>query len=109
MKTSVPHANTGAKADSRTESSKLRVILPTQGGAEDVLQGIVALEEISVTGVFVETDIFRPRGSATLKPQDGSLGKRYRLPLKADKDELRRRLRRRKNHCASDWTPQAEI
>lgn len=49
------------------------------------------------------------RGTATPKPQDGSLGKRYRLPLKADKDELRRRLRSRQNQCASDWTPQAEI
>lgn len=49
------------------------------------------------------------RGTARPKPQDGSLGKRYRLPIKADKDELRRRLRRRQNQCASDWTPQAEI
>lgn len=62
MKTTASHASTGAKSDSRIESSKLRVILLTHGGAEDVLQGLVALEKISVTGVFVEKDIFRPRG-----------------------------------------------
>lgn len=35
-------------------------------------------------------------GSATPRPQDTSLGKRYRLPLKKEKDELRRRLRERR-------------
>ncbi len=50
------------------------------------------------------------RGTATPKPQDRSLGKRYRLPIKADKDELRRRLQHRRRQCASDWTrSQAEI
>jgi folate-dependent phosphoribosylglycinamide formyltransferase PurN len=34
-------------------------------------------------------------GSARPKAQDTSLGKRYRLPTKREKDELRRRLRRR--------------
>jgi methionyl-tRNA formyltransferase len=34
-------------------------------------------------------------GNAQPKPQDANLGTRYRLPLKAEKDELRRRLKRR--------------
>lgn len=34
-------------------------------------------------------------GSAQPRPQDISLGKRYRLPIKSEKDELRRRLRLR--------------
>jgi folate-dependent phosphoribosylglycinamide formyltransferase PurN len=36
-------------------------------------------------------------GSAQPRPQDVSLGKRYRLPIKSEKDELRRRLRLRLN------------
>jgi methionyl-tRNA formyltransferase len=35
-------------------------------------------------------------GTATTRPQDVSLGKRYRLPIKREKDELRRRLRARR-------------
>lgn len=35
-------------------------------------------------------------GSASPKPQDALLGKRYRLPTKVEKDELRRRLRQRR-------------
>jgi folate-dependent phosphoribosylglycinamide formyltransferase PurN len=34
-------------------------------------------------------------GRANLRPQNVELGKRYRLPLKKEKDELRRRLRQR--------------
>ena len=34
-------------------------------------------------------------GSVPRKPQDTSLGKRYRLPVKKEKDEMRRRLRQR--------------
>lgn len=39
----------------------LRVMLLTHGGAEQVLQGLIALEEIEVVGVFIETEISRPR------------------------------------------------
>jgi methionyl-tRNA formyltransferase len=35
-------------------------------------------------------------GSAQPRPQDTSLGTRYRLPTKREKDELRRRLRERR-------------
>jgi folate-dependent phosphoribosylglycinamide formyltransferase PurN len=35
-------------------------------------------------------------GTAKLQPQDISLGKRYRLPVKKEKDELKRRLRERR-------------
>lgn len=35
-------------------------------------------------------------GTASPRPQDTSLGKRYRLPVKKEKDELRRRLRKRR-------------
>jgi methionyl-tRNA formyltransferase len=35
-------------------------------------------------------------GTAEARPQDTSLGKRYRLPTKREKDELRRRLRARR-------------
>ena len=35
-------------------------------------------------------------GTASPRPQDTSLGKRYRLPVKKEKDELRRRLRERR-------------
>jgi folate-dependent phosphoribosylglycinamide formyltransferase PurN len=62
MKTTAPHASTKVESDSKIGSSKLRVILLTHWGAEDVLQGLIALKEISVAGVFVETDILRPRG-----------------------------------------------
>lgn len=40
-------------------------------------------------------------GTAKTKPQDTSLGKRYRLPTKREKDELRRRLRRRRRERLS--------
>ena len=36
-------------------------------------------------------------GEAQRKPQDISLGTRYRLPVKKEKDEMRRRLRQRMN------------
>ena len=39
-------------------------------------------------------------GSASLRPQDTSLGKRYRLPIKKEKDELKRRLRQRRRTSA---------
>jgi folate-dependent phosphoribosylglycinamide formyltransferase PurN len=35
-------------------------------------------------------------GTASPRPQETSLGKRYRLPVKKEKDELRRRLRERR-------------
>jgi folate-dependent phosphoribosylglycinamide formyltransferase PurN len=35
-------------------------------------------------------------GTAVRQPQDTSLGKRYRMPIKSEKDELRRRLRARR-------------
>lgn len=35
-------------------------------------------------------------GTCVTRPQDTSLGKRYRLPVKKEKDELRRRLSRRR-------------
>jgi folate-dependent phosphoribosylglycinamide formyltransferase PurN len=38
-------------------------------------------------------------GTATPVPQDPQLGTRYRLPTKAEKDELRRRLRCRQIEC----------
>jgi hypothetical protein len=34
-------------------------------------------------------------GRAAPRPQDASLGKRYRMPVKKEKDEMRRRLRKR--------------
>ena len=43
-------------------SERLRVVMLTHGGAEDVLQRLVSLEEIEVVGVFVETQIARRRG-----------------------------------------------
>lgn len=39
-------------------------------------------------------------GTASPQPQDTSLGKRYRLPVKKEKDELRRRLRERRQISA---------
>ena len=42
-------------------------------------------------------------GTAKVKPQDPNLGKRYRLPVKAEKDELRRRLRQRQQLSAETW------
>ena len=38
-------------------------------------------------------------GTAARTPQDASAGKRYRLPTKAEKDELRRRLRARRREA----------
>jgi folate-dependent phosphoribosylglycinamide formyltransferase PurN len=40
-------------------------------------------------------------GSYEARPQDTSLGKRYRLPTKREKDELRRRLRARRREAAA--------
>jgi methionyl-tRNA formyltransferase len=40
-------------------------------------------------------------GTAVLRPQDVSLGKRYRLPIKNEKDEMRRRLRARRKQLAT--------
>ena len=37
------------------------------------------------------------------RPQDPNVGKRYRLPVKAEKDELRRRLRKRQQRSADTW------
>jgi folate-dependent phosphoribosylglycinamide formyltransferase PurN len=42
-------------------------------------------------------------GTAVLRPQDLSLGKRYRLPVKREKDEMRRRLRARRKQLATSW------
>ena len=42
-------------------------------------------------------------GSATPKKQDSTLGKRYRLPVKAEKNELRRRLRARRQKQQKAW------
>ena len=39
--------------------------------------------------------------AVTGTPQDATLGKRYRLPLKRDKDELRRRLLERRREPAA--------
>ncbi|MGH9939570.1 MAG: formyltransferase family protein [Blastocatellia bacterium] len=48
-------------------------------------------------------------GAARTRPQDVSLGTRYRLPTKREKDELRRRLRWRRREIAAlpDFAPQA--
>jgi len=40
-------------------------------------------------------------GTAVLREQDVSLGKRYRLPVKGEKDEMRRRLRARRKQLAT--------
>jgi folate-dependent phosphoribosylglycinamide formyltransferase PurN len=40
-------------------------------------------------------------GTHEARPQDTSLGKRYRLPTKREKDELRRRLRARRREAAA--------
>jgi methionyl-tRNA formyltransferase len=40
------------------------------------------------------------QGTAVLRLQDVSLGKRYRLPVKSEKDEMRRRLRARREQLA---------
>ena len=40
------------------------------------------------------------QGTAALRTQDTSLGKRYRLPIKKEKDELKRRLRERRQVAA---------
>jgi folate-dependent phosphoribosylglycinamide formyltransferase PurN len=40
-------------------------------------------------------------GTAVLRPQDVRLGKRYRLPVKSEKDEMRRRLRARRKQLAT--------
>ena len=45
-------------------------------------------------------------GTAALRPQDVSLGKRYRLPIKSEKDELRRRLRARRKQVATQLVDQ---
>jgi folate-dependent phosphoribosylglycinamide formyltransferase PurN len=48
-------------------------------------------------------------GTANLRPQDISLGKRYRLPVKREKDELRRRLRQRLRHASRPATNELEV
>lgn len=40
-------------------------------------------------------------GTAVLRPQDVSLGKRYRLPTRREKDEMSRRLRARRKQVAA--------
>jgi folate-dependent phosphoribosylglycinamide formyltransferase PurN len=45
-------------------------------------------------------------GTAVLRPQDVSLGTRYRLPLKNEKDEMRRRLRARRKRLAATLVDQ---
>ncbi|HEX7176561.1 MAG TPA: formyl transferase [Pyrinomonadaceae bacterium] len=40
-------------------------------------------------------------GTYEARPQDTSLGKRYRLPVKREKDELRRRLRARRRQASA--------
>lgn len=53
--------NTAGESVSEAKSERLRVILLTHGGAESVLQGLIALKEIVLVGVFVETGIVRRR------------------------------------------------
>ena len=50
-------------------------------------------------------DAVKSIASGTAKPklQDPTLGKRYRLPVKAEKDELRRLLRKRQQRSAEGW------
>jgi folate-dependent phosphoribosylglycinamide formyltransferase PurN len=48
-------------------------------------------------------------GTATLRPQDITLGKRYRLPLKPEKDELRRRLRQRLRQARGSAASKLEV
>jgi folate-dependent phosphoribosylglycinamide formyltransferase PurN len=48
-------------------------------------------------------------GTANLRPQDITLGKRYRLPLKREKDELRRRLRLRQRLASRPATNKLEV
>ena len=45
-------------------------------------------------------------GTAVLRKQDISLGKRYRLPIKSEKDEMRRRLRARRKGLATQLVNQ---
>ncbi|HEX5736715.1 MAG TPA: formyltransferase family protein [Blastocatellia bacterium] len=45
-------------------------------------------------------------GTASPRPQDTSLGKRYRLPVKKEKDEMRRRLRQRRQFADGRLSPQ---
>jgi hypothetical protein len=40
-------------------------------------------------------------GRVALRPQDTRLGTRYRLPIKKEKDEMRRRLRERQRRSAA--------
>lgn len=42
-------------------------------------------------------------GTAQVRKQDTTLGTRYRLPVKAQKDELRRRLRERQSKSKGAW------
>jgi len=41
-------------------------------------------------------------GAAQPRPQNPNLGTRYRMPVKHEKDELRRRLRARMKLCHGD-------
>jgi folate-dependent phosphoribosylglycinamide formyltransferase PurN len=45
-------------------------------------------------------------GTAVLREQDLSLGRRYRLPVKSEKDEMRRRLRARRKQLATQLVDQ---
>jgi methionyl-tRNA formyltransferase len=45
-------------------------------------------------------------GTAALRPQDITLGKRYRLPIKSEKDEMRRRLCARRKQLATQLVDQ---
>ena len=45
-------------------------------------------------------------GTASPRPQDTSLGKRYRLPIKREKDEMRRRLRQQRQLADGRLSPQ---
>ncbi len=47
--------------------------------------------------LIVESVKLIASGEVQRKPQDVSVGKRYRLPVKREKDEMRRRLRHRLN------------
>ena len=48
-------------------------------------------------------------GTANLQRQDLELGKRYRLPVKKEKDELRRRLRRRRREAGLVQAEKAQM
>lgn len=57
------------------------------------------MRELSVRLIAAAVRMFA-EGTARPRPQDLSLGKRYRLPTKKEKNELRRRLRARRKEAA---------